>query len=970
MATTNNIVMEAPPGLKLSYFHRFIDLHGGREVFRGLTTAQVCFKYVVPFTKSSKLSLVDHVKLQQDDAHYVDNANWYVSHAWLYNFLEALDSLESFFNEQFIDDPVVWFCVFNNNQHQAHEYPFEWWQSTFKDSLAAIGNVVMIMHPWKNPITLTRSWCVFEVYVSICVGAAFHIAMSPNQEDIFLKDMIEDVQTFYNMLGSVNSEKANATVPTDKESIDAVIIREVGFINLDRLVFDTFEAWMIRTIHEHIQMSKDPLDTAKYNFAMADFYAMRTEFHEAEIFCKNAYEIYLEELGPKDFKTCEAQAQLGVIYGYQNRPIDQWEPILKEAIAKLTDVAGEDDVITLTATYHLAYFYYNLDMKNECLDIWKTSLDLFAQHFGDSEKRMIVIMSGIGLLTVSMENFEMAEQYLTECYNKLCITLGPENPTTLSILGHLALVYLNHEKYDLALTLGLQVFESRQRTLGLYNRYTIYALFNLALAYHGIGEYDEAAMHSLTALEAGAVNCSDDSIITNILDLLGKIYFNAEDCATSIEYFELAIAGWEMFGNKENMKGCMTYMYPCYQRLNSIKTIDEVIRVENWCKSVGFWNEARNSIKCTLCEIPELFGVYYVCPTCSIGHMTVCQSCFSVMPQCIECEIIDLVESLPPPRYLLKLKANILEELGRYKEIQTTLAELHDYYNNMIDGEMMSSSILSCSIENAKHMHTLLSSLLLGRKKDQLIRCDIDPSGLYFTAHSKGKALQIKTSMTNDLFESFDYSISEATSFRISLNHLLDGLSVFGQSAMACTAVTCSYDATDGVFNLVLTEDGVLAECSIKTMVDDDHNDFSHSVFERNFETSKIVGSIIMTSQTLWDACSEFNELPTGAAVEVIMYPNSSENHGICLKMQSTTPTSCSEMELGNDSTAIVQAQVEAIIASSFQWSLLQAGLQVLPVAAESYFRLNAQGFCSIQHMLLIGSHRAFVDILLCPDAS
>ena len=49
--------------------------------------------------------------------------------------------------------------------------------------------------------------------------------------------------------------------------------------------------------------------------------------------------------------------------------------------------------------------------------------------------------------------------------------------------------------------------------------------------------------------------------------------------------------------------------------------------------------------------------------------------------------------------------------------------------------------------------------------------------------------------MASDLFETFQYFETEVTSFRICVNHVLDGLGVFGMSAMASTAVTCSYSA-------------------------------------------------------------------------------------------------------------------------------------------------------------------------------
>jgi hypothetical protein len=45
-----------------------------------------------------------------------------------------------------------------NNQHQATSHPFEWWCTTFRESIKAIGSVLLVMTPWDNPIPLTRVW--------------------------------------------------------------------------------------------------------------------------------------------------------------------------------------------------------------------------------------------------------------------------------------------------------------------------------------------------------------------------------------------------------------------------------------------------------------------------------------------------------------------------------------------------------------------------------------------------------------------------------------------------------------------------------------------------------------------------------------------------------------------------------------------------------------------------------------------
>ncbi|EQC30466.1 hypothetical protein SDRG_11784, partial [Saprolegnia diclina VS20] len=87
-------------GVRLSYLRHFINAHGGEASFVGKTTAQVCFEFIVPMTKPTELSLVDHVANDPSTAAYVAPANWYVSHAWMYLFLETVDSLERFFADR------------------------------------------------------------------------------------------------------------------------------------------------------------------------------------------------------------------------------------------------------------------------------------------------------------------------------------------------------------------------------------------------------------------------------------------------------------------------------------------------------------------------------------------------------------------------------------------------------------------------------------------------------------------------------------------------------------------------------------------------------------------------------------------------------------------------------------------------------------------------------------------------------
>jgi hypothetical protein len=123
------------------------------------------------------------------------------------------------------------------------------------------------------------------------------------------------------------------------------------------------------------------------------------------------------------------------------------------------------------------------------------------------------------------------------------------------------------------------------------------------------------------------------------------------------------------------------------------------------------------------------------------------------------------------------------------------------------DGEVAGRArqpTLLCTMENVKLLVALLSCLAQG-KKDQRVRCDVDERGLLFTAHSKGKSLQIKTSIGTELFESFELvgdregdqdaggEEDMQMSFALDVTMLVECLSIFGPSALATTSLRLTY---------------------------------------------------------------------------------------------------------------------------------------------------------------------------------
>lgn len=131
-----------------------------------------------------------------------------------------------------------------------------------------------------------------------------------------------------------------------------------------------------------------------------------------------------------------------------------------------------------------------------------------------------------------------------------------------------------------------------------------------------------------------------------------------------------------------------------------------------------------------------------------------------------------------------------------------------------MDEQQQQPPVLVCTAESVKLLVTLLGCLSASDKKDQRVRCDVDRHGLLFTAHSKGKSLQIKTSVGAELFETYEFHApaheqrkhqydsdsdheqetdgeDDGVSFALNMTTLVECLSMFG--SLVTTSLRMSY---------------------------------------------------------------------------------------------------------------------------------------------------------------------------------
>ena len=126
-----------------------------------MTTSVFCQLYVRPFTWCSRGSVTARLVAPGDAAQPVGEATWFISHTWSNPFADTLQAIIQFFEGRAdAASAMFWFDIFVESQHSDTEPSKspQWYMTTFKNSIARIGKLLLVVDVWNNPTALRRAW--------------------------------------------------------------------------------------------------------------------------------------------------------------------------------------------------------------------------------------------------------------------------------------------------------------------------------------------------------------------------------------------------------------------------------------------------------------------------------------------------------------------------------------------------------------------------------------------------------------------------------------------------------------------------------------------------------------------------------------------------------------------------------------------------------------------------------------------
>jgi tetratricopeptide (TPR) repeat protein len=520
-------------GIRFSRIHELYEMMGGLESLLGKKTRDLK-PLVQKLTRQSGLSLCSQLDACTTHCGLVANSNWFISHAWDYKFLDVMEAVKIFVDKEYdihsTDEVVIWMDFFSVSQHVQGVLPFKWYSTIFMEAVTNIGNVLMVMEPWDDPLTLTRAWCVFEILASMSTNCRFEVSMSFSETERFSAVINEGgiAEQFHRMLGKVNTSRSTAFSDTDREQIHGAVLQILpgGFVELDSMVLRTLEAWMVSRLESALHADADVKTSVALRLQLSVLFRLLGRLDKALKYAVDCSE--LSRIAKCDeFVAIRSCYNLGNVYFAQGK-YDAADSLYRSCISTHAMLFGTDDLNIQPMNLSLGNLYSAQKRYDEAVPLFQRCYDTLSRIRGSQHPATVSALHSLAIVYNSQGKFELAEQLFARCLEISSGTRGQEHPETLSIMGNLANAYLAHGRFELAEQLYTRCLDLRTRVQGPTHPETLTCIGNLGVLYIKQEKYEKAEplywrCHEIRSPQLGPQHPDTLSIMVTLAQLYATL---------------------------------------------------------------------------------------------------------------------------------------------------------------------------------------------------------------------------------------------------------------------------------------------------------------------------------------------------------------------------------------------------------------------------------------------------------------
>ncbi|KAI8621967.1 hypothetical protein BC830DRAFT_1091633 [Chytriomyces sp. MP71] len=473
-----------------------VDKFGNREQLEGLSTDMVVKRHLAPLTRHTGLSLVQQYASSSSlaERNICKDAQYFVSHAYKAPFLALVDSVENFLLVQGVSlDTPIWIDFLSVSLHSTGVKSVEWWDTSFIKGIQAIGNLVLVLDSFSNPTSLSRAWCLYEMYACHAASANFHVALPPSQVSLFTQSLCLDPSRFYQLLTDrTNAETADTSKRSDKSSILDTLKKTCGFVKLVSIVRDTlFGSWIVSQCKFRIMHAKDEIDYCDWKSCLATWYFLQKDYALVEPFYLECLKLRKRLMGAD--AALRGTLNLALLYQAQER-FSEAEPLFMEILSVRRTSLGDEHPDTVLALEHLAGLYEVWeDRVGEAEPLYAQVLASCIKANGQQHERTFECWNNLARLYTNDGNRDgEAESFYKASLHGRRELLGSVHPDTLQTMLDLANLLRAQGRNAEAEQFCLECLEARRKLLGSEHLETLKAVNCLAEVYYAENRFKDA----------------------------------------------------------------------------------------------------------------------------------------------------------------------------------------------------------------------------------------------------------------------------------------------------------------------------------------------------------------------------------------------------------------------------------------------------------------------------------------------
>ena len=365
-----------PRGVSLAFLHDFASARD-TPTFRKHRTCDVIALVVKPHTAAAHCAFIDLYNDARDASGtpYIGTATVYVSHAWNSLFLDLVAVLEAHKNDDDNNkDAYFWIDAFCLNQNDPVQHRDGWLTTSFRQTIARIGTVLVVMSPWHAPLPLSRAWCLWEIIAAIDLpGVNLILKQTTTDFDLLAEGVTADPMSVVNAVNSVNAATARASLPSDQDMIHHAIESTCGYEHVNHKVKEQLREWLI-TAMLHIdaqfqmQYGDKSVEAARWRVCCGYVMHQLGVLYQASHMLESALEILAESVGADSLEVASLRVKLGKLY-VQQGSIEQAELVFNQAMAAYQQLLPSDDEMILSLHNDMDALQRRMSKRESIVDI-------------------------------------------------------------------------------------------------------------------------------------------------------------------------------------------------------------------------------------------------------------------------------------------------------------------------------------------------------------------------------------------------------------------------------------------------------------------------------------------------------------------------------------------------------------------------------------------------------------------------